>query len=162
MFAFIDTQRTRFSVVSLCRRYHVTTPGFYAWLGRDESAHAKQDRVLTTEISRLFALHKERSGSPRIHQALGLAGWCVSRRRVAHLVRVAGLRAKAVQGYRAKANIHQLYARHPIGPRRSPARSSRSRPQVVQRTGRSSTAPGSDLGPRARARHPSIHRASQR
>ena len=82
MFAFIDTQRTRFGVVSLCRCYHVTTPGFYAWLGRDESAHAKQDRVLTTEISRLFALHKERSGSPRIHQALGLAGWCVSRRRV--------------------------------------------------------------------------------
>jgi putative transposase len=99
--------------VSLCRRYHVTTQGFYAWLGRAESAHAKQDRVLTTEITRLFRLHKERYGSPRIHQALVGAGWCVSRRRVAQLMRKAGLRAKAVQGYRAKASIHQLYARHP-------------------------------------------------
>jgi hypothetical protein len=40
--AFIDTQRTRCSIASLCRRYHVTTAGFYAWLGREESAHAKQ------------------------------------------------------------------------------------------------------------------------
>ena len=112
-FAFIDTQRTRFGVVSLCRRYHVTTQGVSAWLDRSESAHATQDRVLTKEIARLFALHKERYGSPRIHQALGRARWWVSRRRVAHLMRVAGRRAKAVQGYRANANIHQLYARHP-------------------------------------------------
>ena len=28
-------------------------------------------------------------------------------------MRAAGLRAKAVRGYRAKANIHHLYARHP-------------------------------------------------
>ncbi len=28
-------------------------------------------------------------------------------------MRAAGLRAKAVQGYRAKASIHQRYARHP-------------------------------------------------
>jgi putative transposase len=61
----------------------------------------------------VFAQHNARYGSPRIHHALGLAGWRVSRRRVAHLMRVAGLRAKAVRGYRAKANIHQLYARHP-------------------------------------------------
>ena len=52
--------------MSLCRRYHVTPQGFYAWLNRDESAHAKQDRVLTTEITRLFQLHKERYGSPRL------------------------------------------------------------------------------------------------
>lgn len=28
-------------------------------------------------------------------------------------MRAAGLRAKAVQGYRAKVNVHHLYARHP-------------------------------------------------
>ena len=87
--------------------------GFYAWLGRAESAHAKQDRFLTKEITRVFLQHKERYGSPRLHRALVAAGWCVSRRRVAHLMRAAGLRAKAVRGYRAKVHIHQLYARHP-------------------------------------------------
>jgi len=113
MFAFIDTQRTRFSVTSLCRRYRVTTGGFYAWLGRSESCHAKQDRRLSTEIMRLFTLHHARYGSPRLHRAMQTLGFVISRRRVAQLMRRAGLRAKAVQGYRAKANIHQLYARHP-------------------------------------------------
>jgi putative transposase len=93
----------------------VTTGGFYAWLGREESRHAKQDRLLTREIVRLFTLHHARYGSPRLHRALQTLGFVVSRRRVAQLMRRAGLRAKAVQGYRAKVNIHQLYlyARHP-------------------------------------------------
>ncbi len=100
-------------MTTLCRRLHVTRAGFYAWRARGVSAHAKQDRVLNTEICRLFARHRERYGSPRIHHLLNTAGWCVSRRRVARLMRLAGLRAKAVRGYRAKANIHAMYARHP-------------------------------------------------
>jgi len=100
-------------VTALCRRYLVTAAGFYAWRRRGESAHAKQDRVLSAEIGRLFALHRERYGSPRIHHLLVTAKWCVSRRRVARLMRTAGMRAKAVQGYRAKASIHLRYARHP-------------------------------------------------
>lgn len=91
----------------------MTPAGFFAWLRRPESARAKQDRVLTAEITRLFFRHQERYGSPRLHQALVDAGWTVSRRRVARLLRAAGLRAKAVRGYRAKANIHHRYARHP-------------------------------------------------
>jgi putative transposase len=37
----------------------------------------------------------------------------VSRRRVARLMRLAGLRAKAVRGYRAKVNVHHFYDRVP-------------------------------------------------
>ena len=97
----------------LCNRFDVTPSGFYAWRQRGVSAHAKQDRVLTTKIVQLFDRQKERYGSPRIHQLLVNAGWTVSRRRVARLMAAAGLRAKAVRGYRAKATIHHLYARHP-------------------------------------------------
>lgn len=99
--------------MSLCRRYAVTPAGFYAWRTRRESRHAEQDRVLSVEIVRLFAAHRERYGSPRLYRALLDAGWVVSRRRVARLMRAAGLRAKAVQGYRAKANLHRRYAQHP-------------------------------------------------
>ena len=97
----------------MCRRYHVTPSGFYAWCRRSESAHAEQDRRLLAEIERLFLAHAERYGSPRIYRRLVDAGWTVSRRRVARLMRTAGLRAKAVQGYRAKVNVHRLYARPP-------------------------------------------------
>jgi transposase InsO family protein len=91
----------------------VTTAGFYAWVRRGESRHAERDRVLSHEIARLFAQHHGRYGSPRIYRALITAGWLVSRRRVARLMRTARLRAKAVRGYRAKAAVHQLYAQHP-------------------------------------------------
>ena len=65
------------------------------------------------EIERLFAEHRECYGSPRIYRLLVNAGWRVSRRRVARLMRSAGIRARAVRGYRAKANVHQFYVRHP-------------------------------------------------
>jgi transposase InsO family protein len=91
----------------------VSPAGYYAWRGRGESAHATEDRRLTSEITRLFAVHHGRYGSPRVHQLLLAAGWHVSRRRVARLMRAAGLRARAVRGYRAKSTIHALYQRHP-------------------------------------------------
>jgi putative transposase len=91
----------------------VSPAGFYASRRRGESAHAKQNRVLLQEITRLFVQHQERYGSPRLYRLLVMRGWTVSRRRVAQLMRAAGLCAKAVRGYRGKAKVHQLYARHP-------------------------------------------------
>jgi putative transposase len=68
---------------------------------------------LTAEIVRLFAVHHDRYGSPRLHRELVNAGWSCSRRRVARLMRAAGVRAKAVRGYRAKAGIRARFAQHP-------------------------------------------------
>ena len=69
--------------------------------------------MLLTEITRLFTRHRGRYGSPRIHHAMITVGWTVSRHRVARLMRAAGLRAKAVCGYRAKAGTHRFYGQHP-------------------------------------------------
>ena len=98
---------------ALCRRYGVTRAGFYSWRRRGESRHAEQDHVLLGAITRAFTLHKERYGSPRIYRELRAAGWTVSRRRIARLMRTAGLRAKAVRGYRSKAQLRRQYAQHP-------------------------------------------------
>ena len=68
---------------------------------------------MTAEIVRRFAQHQERYGSPRLHRELVVAGWICSRRRVARLMRAAGLRGKAVRGYRAKAGIRARFAQHP-------------------------------------------------
>jgi putative transposase len=68
---------------------------------------------LTIEIRRRFTRHQGRYGSPRLHRELVNAGWTVSRRRVARLMRAAGLRAKAVRGYRAKAGIRARFGQHP-------------------------------------------------
>jgi putative transposase len=115
-FAFIDDLVTQYEghhVAPLCRRYAVTSSGFYAWRQRQDSAHTVQDRALTTEIIRCFAQHHGRYGSPRLHRELVEGGWIVSRRRIARLMRAAGLRAKAVCGYRAKAGIRARFGQHP-------------------------------------------------
>jgi len=100
-------------VSALCRRYGVSRAGFYSAHRRGPSAHAEQDRKLLGEITRLSAAHRDRYGSPRLHHLLRAAGWIVSRRRVARLMRAAGLRAKAVRGYRPKAQLRRQYAQHP-------------------------------------------------
>lgn len=112
-FAFIDTQHARYGVTRLCRRYGVTRAGFYAWRRRPVSAHAQQDRTLLTANTRLFMQHHGRYGSPRIHHLLRGEDWVVSRRRVARLMRAAGLRGKAVRGYRGKVGTHRFCEQHP-------------------------------------------------
>ena len=97
----------------LCALYHVTPAGYYAWRRRPVSAHTAQDRRLHQRIQALFRQHQERYGSPRIHQELQAEGWAVSRRRVARLMRTAGLRARVVQIYRANPRLHRFYGQHP-------------------------------------------------
>ena len=97
----------------LCRCYGVTRAGYYAWRRRAVSARAEQDRQLTDRLTRLFHAHAGRYGSPRLHRVLQQQGVRVSRRRVARLMRGAGLRAKAVRGERAKAGVHRFYERQP-------------------------------------------------
>ena len=48
-----------------------------------------------------------------IQRALRTMGWAVSRRRVARLMRTAGLRARVVQIYRANPRLHRFYGQHP-------------------------------------------------
>src|SRR5207247_174007 len=112
-FAFIDTQRGQHAVTRLCALYGVTRAGYYAWRRRPVSDHAAQDRELERRIQRLFQQHRGTYGSPRIHRALHAEGCTVSRRRVARLMRTAGLRARVVQIYRANPRLHRFYGQHP-------------------------------------------------
>lgn len=80
-----------------CAVYGVTPVRYDAWRRRPESAHAAQDRQLTQRIVKIFRAHRGCYGSPRIHEALQQTGWQVSRRRVARLMRAAGLRARVVR-----------------------------------------------------------------
>ncbi len=74
---------------------------------------------MTTQIQRVFAAHDGRYRSPRVYKALQGEGVIVSRRRVARLMRVAGLRGKAVRGYRARVGVHRFYEQHPNRIRRT-------------------------------------------
>lgn len=97
----------------MCALYAVTPGGYYAWRRRPESAHAAQDRKLTQRIIARFRAHQGRYGSPRLYEELRGAGWRVSRRRVARLMRAAGLRARVARIYRGNPALHRFYSQHP-------------------------------------------------
>jgi len=76
----------------MCRFLGVSTSGYYAWVGRGPSSRARQDEEL---LGRIRKIHKDSRGiygAPRIHAELVLGhGVRCSRKRVARLMRVAGL-----------------------------------------------------------------------
>ena len=65
------------------------------------------------QIHGLFDRSRQTYGSPRIHRALRAAGVRVSRRRVARLMREAGLRARATKLYRRIPGLHGFFTSIP-------------------------------------------------
>lgn len=97
----------------LCALYGVTPAGYYAWRRRPESRHAAQDRELTQRRVRLFRGHRGRYGSPRLQHELRAEGWRVSRRRIARLMRAAGLRGRVARVDRGNPRLHDFFSRYP-------------------------------------------------
>jgi putative transposase len=90
-FAFIDREKADYDVAALCRLLKVSRSGFYAWQSRPPSARALADEVLTTQIRTAFDDNRRVYGAPQIHAELAEAGVRVGRKRVARLMRQAGI-----------------------------------------------------------------------
>jgi putative transposase len=74
---------------------------YYDWESKQQSERAKQEAALLALIRRIFAKFRGRYGAPRVHGELAREGVAVSRKRVARLMREAGLRAKGSRKYKA-------------------------------------------------------------
>ena len=90
-FAFIDREKACYDVTVLCRLLQVSRSGFYAWLRRAPSPRAVADQVLTEQIRTAFDDNRRVYGAPRIHAELTDAGVHVGRKRIARLMRQAGI-----------------------------------------------------------------------
>lgn len=112
-FAFIHAEKANHDVTRMCELLEVSRSGYYAWAQRDESDHAKEDRRLMVRIRTVYEEERGFAGSPRIHGALQGEGTKVGRKRVARLMREAGLRARHTRKYRACTNSRH---EHPIAP----------------------------------------------
>jgi putative transposase len=91
-YRLIEAEKAHHGVSRLCRVLGVSRAGFYAWQGRGPSARARQDAALTTKIRAIHERSRGTYGAPRVHAELRLDhGVHVSRKRVARLMRTAGL-----------------------------------------------------------------------
>jgi putative transposase len=76
----------------MCRLLGVSSSGYYAWSRRSSSQHAQADAALLARIRAIHERSRGTYGAPRIHAELHACGELVSRKRVARLMREAGLR----------------------------------------------------------------------
>jgi putative transposase len=96
----IEAEKADFPVALMCRILGVSRSGFYAWSARPESARAKENKRLVTEIKRVHQESRRTYGSPRVHAELQEEGFGVGRNRVARLMRENGLRAKGKRRFK--------------------------------------------------------------
>jgi len=78
-------------VSMMCRLLEVSTSGYYAWLKRPPSKRSREDAILTDRIRWIYLRSRSSYGAPRVYEELKDEGMRVGRKRVARLMRAAGL-----------------------------------------------------------------------
>lgn len=79
------------SVSMMCRAMQVSESGYHAWRTRPPSRRARRDGELLELIQGIHAGSRATYGAPRVHAELAAQGIHVGRKRVARLMRQAGL-----------------------------------------------------------------------
>jgi putative transposase len=80
-----------YPVSTMCRLLGVSSSGYHAWKDRPPSERATSDAALTERIRAIYSRSRQTYGIPRIHAELAHEGIRVGRKRVARLMRAAGI-----------------------------------------------------------------------
>jgi len=87
----VKANQARYPIATMCRVLDVSASGYYAWRKRSRSERAREDAILTDRIRWIHVRSRRTYGAPRIHAELADEGMRVGRKRVARLMRIAGL-----------------------------------------------------------------------
>ena len=87
----MSANQTVFRVSAMARVLVVSKAGFYAWLRRPASDRAQAGAALLKRIRTAHATSRETYGAPRVHAELRAGRQVHGRKRIARLVRDAGL-----------------------------------------------------------------------
>jgi hypothetical protein len=87
----MSTNQALFPVAAMTRVLGVSPAGYYAWRDRPPSAHAQVDATLLKRVRSVHANSRQIYGAPRVHAQLGMEGARHGRKRIARLMREAGL-----------------------------------------------------------------------
>ena len=80
-----------FRIATMSRVLGVSPSGYYAWRKRGRSAREASDEALSARVRAIHERSRGTYGAPRIHAELSAEGTPVSRKRVARVMRAAGL-----------------------------------------------------------------------
>lgn len=99
-FCFVRAEKARYGVPFLCRMLGVSKSGYYAWTKREMSAHKLRDAILRATIVSVHRDSRGTYGSPRVLHELRARGERTSQRRVARLMREAGISGRFIRKWR--------------------------------------------------------------
>jgi putative transposase len=91
VYRFVERERARHHLVTLCRVLGVSPSAYRAWADHRPSRRAEADRILLETIRSIFRTSRGTYGAPRVEAELRASGIRVGRKRVARLMRGAGL-----------------------------------------------------------------------
>ncbi|MDQ5828908.1 MAG: IS3 family transposase [Actinomycetota bacterium] len=116
IYAFIETEKANHRISRMCRVLKVSKSGFYGWRDRPPSDRARADAMLLEKIARIHRDSRETYGAPRIHFELRVLGVRCARKRVARLMREAGLFGCGGRRRKARTTLRSRSERTPPAP----------------------------------------------
>jgi len=90
-YRLIEKEKAHHAVSRLARVLGVARAGYYAWAGRPLSQRTVADQALTEQIRQIHARSRGTYGAPRVHAELCRLELRCGCKRVARLMRTAGL-----------------------------------------------------------------------
>jgi putative transposase len=109
-YQFMVEQSGEFPVDRMCRVLGVSRSGYYAWRRRQPSLRDQANEVLLKAIQQVHQASRQTYGSPRIHASLKRQAVTCSRKRVARLMRLHGMRGAAPRRRRPRTTQRQAGA----------------------------------------------------
>jgi putative transposase len=87
----MSANQALFPIATMARVLGVSTAGYYAWRSRPPSARCIADDALLKQVRTIHAVSRGTYGAPRVHAELRAEGRAVGTKRIARLMRVAGI-----------------------------------------------------------------------
>lgn len=105
-YAFIQQNRSRYSLQSLGRVLHVSRSGYYDWLGRVPSPRTQANDVLLGHIRTVHRQHRQAYGAKKTWLYLNAIDIPCGKHRVARLRKQAGIEAQRKRRFRMTVEHH--------------------------------------------------------
>jgi putative transposase len=107
----VKAHQAEHAVAVMCRVLGLSRSGFYAWMKRGPSDRAVEDDVLLAAIREEHLASRGIYGAPRLHVMLGRRGHRVARKRVARLMRTAGIAGVSRRRWKRGTTLRDKTAR---------------------------------------------------
>jgi putative transposase len=87
----MSANQALFPIAAMARVLGVSTAGYYAWRSRPPCLRSTADDALLKRVRTIHAVSRGTYGAPRVHAELRAEGRAVGKKRIARLMRTAGI-----------------------------------------------------------------------